>query len=86
MYVIASVFSYDVTHFLSTSKQNKPSFSEKLGLFPLTEDEMEDYVLANHPEIRASIEQAYQEFLEGEVTDLDSLIRETEEEIENANI
>ena len=51
-----------------------------------TEDGMEDYVLANHPEIRASIEQAYQEFLEGKVTDLDSIIRETEEEIENANI
>ena len=51
-----------------------------------TEDDMEDYVLANHPEIRSSIERAYQEFLEGKVTDLDTLIRETEEEIGDANI
>jgi len=51
-----------------------------------TEDDMEDYVLANHPEIRASLEEAYQEFWEGKVNDLDTLIRKTEEEMADANI
>lgn len=51
-----------------------------------TENDMEDYVIAKHPDFRASLEEAYQEFWEGKVTDLDILIRETEKEIKNAGV
>ena len=45
-----------------------------------TADELEDYVIANHPEIRASIEQAQQEIKEGKFVDLKTFIREKENE------
>ena len=51
-----------------------------------TGDEMEDYVITHHPDLRASLEESYQEFLEGKVIDLDTLIQETEKEIEDAGI
>ena len=45
-----------------------------------TADTLEDYVIANHPEIRASIEQAQQEIREGKFVDLNTFIREKENE------
>jgi len=44
-----------------------------------TEDALEDYVLANHPEVRTSIEQAQQEIREGKFLDLNTFIREIED-------
>ncbi|MBC8230069.1 type II toxin-antitoxin system Phd/YefM family antitoxin [bacterium] len=44
-----------------------------------TADELEDYVISNHPEIRASIEQAQQEIKEGKFVDLNTFIREMED-------
>ena len=45
-----------------------------------TADTLEDYVIANHPEIRTSIEQAQQEIREGKFVDLNTFIREKENE------
>ena len=47
----------------------------------ITEDEIEDYILLNHPKFKEKIEQAYKESLEGKVTDLDELITETKKEL-----
>jgi len=44
-----------------------------------TADSLEDYVIANHPEIRASIKQAQQEIEEGKFVDLNTFIREMED-------
>ena len=44
-----------------------------------TADALEDYVIANHPEIRASIEQAQQGVKEGKFVDLNTFIREMED-------
>jgi len=41
-----------------------------------TADALEDYIIANHPEIRASIEQAQQEIKEGKYVPLDTFIKE----------
>ena len=45
----------------------------------ITEDEIEDYILLNHPKFREKIEEAYKESLEGKVTDLDDLIAQDRE-------
>jgi len=47
----------------------------------ITEDEIEDYILLNHPEFKKKIEQAYKESLKGKVADLDELIDETKKEL-----
>ncbi|HEX29821.1 TPA: type II toxin-antitoxin system Phd/YefM family antitoxin [Candidatus Poribacteria bacterium] len=44
----------------------------------LKDDEWEDYVIANHPEIRASIQQAQQEIREGKSVDLSTFMKEIE--------
>ncbi|MEE9192313.1 MAG: type II toxin-antitoxin system prevent-host-death family antitoxin [Candidatus Aerophobetes bacterium] len=45
----------------------------------ITEDEIEDYILLNHPKFKEKIEEAYKESLEGKVTDLDDLIAQDRE-------
>lgn len=50
-------------------------------ILPITEDEIEDFVLLNHPKFKEKIEQGYKQFLEGKVTDLDELIAETKKEL-----
>ena len=46
----------------------------------ITEDEIEDYILLNHPKFKEKIKQAYKES-EGKFTGLDELIAKTEKEI-----
>ena len=38
------------------------------------EDELEDYVLMNHPEFLAQMEQAYQDAKAGKMTDIDAYL------------
>ena len=45
----------------------------------ITEDEIEDYILLNHPKFKEKMEEAYKESLEGKVTDLDELIAQDRE-------
>ncbi len=47
----------------------------------ITEDEIEDFVLLNHPKFKKQIEQAYKESFEGKGTDLDEMIAETKREL-----
>ncbi len=54
--------------------EGKPKAILKL----MAEDDWEDYVIAYHPDIRASIQQAQQEIQEGKFIDLDTFIKETE--------
>lgn len=53
----------------------------KAVLRRLTEEDLEDYVLANHPKFKEALEKACQDAIEGEVTDLEELIAQTEEEL-----
>ena len=45
----------------------------------ITADTLEDYVIANHPAIRASIEAAQQEIKAGKAVNLDTFIQEMKE-------
>lgn len=47
----------------------------------LSEDELEDYILLNHPEFKKKLKSAYQEYLVGETVDIDKLIKKTEEDV-----
>ncbi len=47
----------------------------------LTENEIEDYILLNHPGFKRKIKEAIKEYAAGETKDIDKLIRETEEEL-----
>lgn len=47
----------------------------------ITEDEIEDFVLLNHPKFKERIKQAYKESLEDKVTGLDEFITETKKEL-----
>ena len=47
----------------------------------LSEDDIEDYILVNHLEFKKKLETAYQESVTGESVDLDTMIRETEDEL-----
>jgi antitoxin (DNA-binding transcriptional repressor) of toxin-antitoxin stability system len=47
----------------------------------LTEEEVEDYILANHPKFKKALEKSYQDVSAGKVTSLDELIAKTEEEL-----
>jgi len=46
-----------------------------------SEDELEDYVILNHPKIKEKLAKAYREYLEGKAVDLDELISQTKKEI-----
>ena len=48
----------------------------------LSEDELEDYILLNHPEFKKKVEESYQEYRSGETEDLDRLIEKAEEDLE----
>ncbi|MCH8290853.1 type II toxin-antitoxin system prevent-host-death family antitoxin [Candidatus Poribacteria bacterium] len=45
-------------------------------LHRITEDELEDFVIVNHPEFKARRKQAKQAYQEGKTTDIDNLIQE----------
>lgn len=47
----------------------------------LTEDDIEDYILLNHPEFESKLKKAYQEYLSRETVDIDRLIKETERDL-----
>ncbi len=47
----------------------------------LTESGLEDYILLNHPEFKKKLKKAYQEYLKGEVTDIDELIEKVEKDV-----
>ena len=46
------------------------------------EDELEDYVLMNHPEFLAQMEEAYQDAKAGKTTDIDTYLASLEAEDE----
>ena len=47
----------------------------------LSEDEIEDYILLNHPKFKKKLQKAYQEYLAGETVDIDKLIEKTEKDL-----
>ena len=47
----------------------------------ITEDEIEDFVLLNHPKFTKQIEEAYKDSLKGRGTSLEEMIAETKKEI-----
>ncbi len=47
----------------------------------LTENEIEDYILLNHPAFKEMIKESLKEYAAGETEDIDSLIKEAEEEL-----
>lgn len=50
-------------------------------LHHLSEDDIEDYVLLNHPDFKKKLKKAYQEYLAGKTVDIDKLIRKAEEDL-----
>jgi len=46
-----------------------------------SEDELEDYVLLNHPKLKKRLEEAYEDYLKSGGIDIDKLIEETEQEL-----
>ncbi len=47
----------------------------------ITEDDLEDYILMNHPRFSAKIKQGYKESLSGETTTLNELMTKTKEKL-----
>ena len=47
----------------------------------LSEDDIEDYILLNHPEFKKKLKKAYEEYLAGETVDIDKLIEKAEKDI-----
>ena len=47
----------------------------------ITEDSLEDFILLNHPQFKTRLKQSLKQALENQVTSLDELIAQTEEEI-----
>jgi len=44
----------------------------------LSEDDIEDYILLNHPEFKKKLENAYKEYRTGKTADIDKLIKKAE--------
>ena len=47
----------------------------------LSGDDIEDYILLNHPEFKKKLKKAYQEYVAGETVDIDELIKKAEEDV-----
>lgn len=47
----------------------------------LPEDELEDYILVNHPEFKKKLKDAYREYLAGETVDIDKLVKKAEKDL-----
>jgi prevent-host-death family protein len=47
----------------------------------LTENEIEDYILLNHPAFKKRIKESLKEYAAGETEDIDGLIKEAKEEL-----
>ncbi len=47
----------------------------------ISDNELEDYVLLNHPEIRKRIKKAYKEYLAGKTKNVDKLIKKAERDL-----
>lgn len=47
----------------------------------ITEDDLEDYILLNHPKFKKQIREAYKKALEGKGIELNELIAKTKKEI-----
>ena len=46
-----------------------------------SEDDIEDYILVNHPEFKKKLRMAYEEYLTGKTVDIDKLIKKAEEDL-----
>jgi PHD/YefM family antitoxin component YafN of YafNO toxin-antitoxin module len=49
----------------------------------LKADEIEDYILLNHPEFKQKLKTGYRQIKKGETIDMDSLIKEAEQDLES---
>lgn len=47
----------------------------------LSEDDIEDYILLNHPEFKKKLKMAYQEYTAGKTVDIDKLIKKAERDV-----
>ena len=47
----------------------------------LSEGEIEDYILLNHPEFKKKFKKACQEYMAGETVDIDKLIKKAEKDL-----
>ena len=47
----------------------------------LSEDDIEDYILLNHPEFKKKLKKAYEEYIAGETVDIDKLIEKAEKDV-----
>ncbi len=47
----------------------------------LSQDDIEDYILLNHPEFRKKLKKAYQEYVAGKTVDIDKLIEKAEKDL-----
>jgi len=79
--VLAETIKLSLSPLNAHSKASKPiatlSDEEVLSLTELqTKDELEDFVIVNHPEFKARRKQAKQAYQEGKTTDIDNLIQE----------
>ena len=46
-----------------------------------SEEELEDYIIANHPDLKAKVAEAYEDYLVSGGVDLDDLLAETKAEL-----
>lgn len=47
----------------------------------LSEDEIEDYILLNHPQFKKKLKKSLEEYARGETVDLDKLIHKAEKDL-----
>ena len=47
----------------------------------ISEDEIEDYILLNHPEFKKKLKKAYQEYVAGKTVNIDKLIKKAEKDL-----
>lgn len=47
----------------------------------ISEDDIEDYILLNHPEFKKKLKKAYREYIKGKTVDIDDLIKKAEKDL-----
>lgn len=47
----------------------------------ISEDDIEDYILLNHPEFKKKLKKAYREYASGKTVDIDKLIKRVEKDL-----
>lgn len=48
----------------------------------LTEDDIEDYILLNHPDFKKKLKESYKQYLNGDTVGIDELIEKAERDLE----